>query len=311
MQPPFSYEYLNSVDSQVPSSFLHIHNTGVSRFFKRLLMMDALSVFKWTLPKHWDPDYFRFTLMGLGWCAIFKTNLFGVIPQYAALSGYNVFYRPTRAIITNPLINSRDLTINQNCTILKMSPDYKGVADVVDYYGDLLALCYESLSVNILNSRLAYVIGVASKAEAETFKALYDEIASGRPAVIKRETKTNAQFKPSLADNWETLQQNIGQNFIAPEMLDSLNQIRDEFLTIIGIPNLSERKKERVNTIDSQRNTFETESKVEIWLEELKEGIDRTVKMFPELKGQFSVERRFKVEEVKPDESKIQPDGTV
>lgn len=293
MKPPFTYDYLNSVDSQIPNSFLHIHNTGVSRFFKRLLMLDTLSVFEWKLPESWDSDYFRFVLMGFGWICIFKTDQFGIIPQWATLSGLNVFYRPTRAIVTNPLINSRELDINRNCVILKLSPDYKGLADVVDYYGDLLALCYESLSINILNSRLSYVIGVNSKAEADTFKVLYDEIASGKPAVVRRENKINQNLGKSFNDQWQTLLQNIGQNFIAPEMLDSLNQIRDEFLTVIGIPNLSERKKERVNTIDSERNSFETKTKIDLWLEELQDGIDKAVKMFPELSGNLSVKKRF------------------
>lgn len=296
-RPPFTYDYLNAVDSQIPNSFLHIHNTGVSRFFKRLLMLDCISVFDWTLPEHWDADYFRYVVMGFGWAVIFKTNLFGVIPQWGTLSGMNVFYRPIRAIVTNPLLNSRELTINKNCVILKLSPDYKGVSDIVDYYGDLLALCYESLAVNILNSRLAYVVGVNGKAEAETFKALYDEIASGKPAVVRRETKSAGQLGKSFSDQWETFLQNVGQNFIAPEMLDSLNQIRDEFLTVIGIPNLSERKKERVNQIDSERNTFETKTKIDLWLEELQKGIDQSIQMFPELEGTFSVKKRF--EEVK------------
>lgn len=292
-RPPFTYDYLNAVDSQIPNSFLHIHNTGVSRFFKRLLMLDCLSIFDWTLPEHWDPDYFRYVIMGFGWCAIFKTNLYGVIPQWCTLSGMNVFYRPYRAIVTNPLLQSRELTINKNCVILKLSPDYKGVADIVDYYGDLLALCYESLSVNILNSRLAYVIGVNGKAEAETFKALYDEIASGKPAVVRKESKSTGQLGKTFSEQWETVLPNVGQNFIAPEMLDSLNQIRDEFLTAIGIPNLSERKKERINTIDSARNTYETRTKIDLWLEELQEGIKQSIKMFPELNGKFSVKKRF------------------
>lgn len=308
--PPYTYEYLNSIDSQIPNSFLHIHNTGVSRFFKRLLMLDCLSIFKWTLPDNWDADYFRYTLLGLGWVAVFKTDLFGVIPQWASLSGYNVFYRPTRAIVTNPLIYSKDMEIGRQCSIIKLSPDYKGLADIVDYYGDLLALTYESLSVNLLNSRLAYVVGVSSKSEADSFKALYDEIASGKPAVIRRESKTNANLGKTFSDQWETLLQNIGQNFIAPDVLDSLNQIRDEFLTIIGIPNLSERKKERINTIDSDRNSFETKSKIDLWLEELKEGIDKTIELFPELKGKLSVEKRYKIKEGEINESENVSTGT-
>ena len=90
--PPYQYSYINSNYAETPQAFLRIHNTGVSRFFRKYLMQDALSVFKWKLPENWDPDFFRYVLMGFGFVAVFKTDLFGVIPQNCTLSGYNVFY---------------------------------------------------------------------------------------------------------------------------------------------------------------------------------------------------------------------------
>lgn len=298
---PFSYNYLNQVNSQTPQAFIRIHNTGASRFFKKYLMQDALSVLKWTLPENWDADYFRYVIMGFGFCAIFKTDLFGVIPQHCTLSGYNVFYRPTKALIANPLIGSEELQINQNCVILKLMPDYQGIADLVDYYGDLMALTYESLAINILNSRLAYLIGADGKADADTFKLLFDEILSGKPAVVYRKKQTPSTLvKGAQAEEWQTLVQNLQQNFIAPDLLEALNSIRDEFLTMVGIPNLSERKKERVNLMDSQRNTFETQAKIDLWIDELQDGIDKAKNMFPEL-SMLAVEKRYKPEEMEVD----------
>ena len=296
---PFSYETLNAVSSSIPQSFIHIHNTGVSRFFKRYLLQDALSIFKWTLPENWDADYFRYILLGYGHCVVFKTDLYGIIPQYGQLSGYNVFYRPTRAIVANPLIKSRELTINVDCTLIKLCPDYGSLIDLVDYYGDLMALTYESLSVNILNSRLAYLIGVSNKSEAETFKAVYDEIASGKPAVFWRGKDIAKESKNAIgktADEWQTLIQNIKNTYVANDLLESLNAIRDEYLTHIGIPNLSERKKERVNIVDSERNNCETAAKISLWLDELRDSIDRTTEMFPELSGKLSVSLRFPID---------------
>lgn len=295
---PFTYEYLNQVNAQTPQAFIRIHNTGASRFFKKYLMQDALSVLKWTLPENWDSDYFRYVIMGFGFCTIFKTDLFGVIPQHCTLSGYNVFYRPTKALIANPLIGSEELQINQNCVILKLMPDYQGIADLVDYYGDLMALTYESLAINILNSRLAYLIGADGKADADTFKLLFDEILSGKPAVVYRKKQTPSTLvKGAPTEEWQTLVQNLQQNFIAPDLLEALNSIRDEFLTMVGIPNLSERKKERVNTLDSKRNTFETQAKIDLWLDELQDGIDKAKTMFPEL-SMLAVEKRYKPEEM-------------
>ena len=298
--PPYNYEVLNAVSGQTPQAFLRIHNTGVSRFFKRYLMQDAISIFKWTLPDTWDADFFRYCLFGFGFVTVFKTDIFGVIPQPCTLSGYNVFYRPTKCLVANPLLGSVELDINKNCTLIKLMPDYGSVADLIDYYGDLMALTYESLSVNILNSRLAYMIGVESKAEADTFKAVFDQILSGNPSVVYRRNKprTNANLsKIGSDDNWQVVLQNLKQTFIAPDMIDSLNAIRDEFLTAIGVPNLSERKKERVNVVDSERNTLETQSKIDLWIDELTECIDNAKSMFPEI-SMLSVEKRYKPEEI-------------
>lgn len=290
---PFDYKQLNETLGQTPQSFVHVHNTSIARFFKRYLLMDALSVFDWTLPDNWDADYFRYVLMGFGYVVVFKTDLFGIIPQFGNLYGYNVFYRPNRARVVNPLIRERDMQIGRECSLIKLTPDYGSVADLVDYYGDLMALTYETLAVNILNSRLAYLIGVESKAEAETFKSLFDQIASGKPAVFYRGKPATTTALKAQTGEWQTLLQNVGQNFIAPELLTALQSIRDEFLTHIGIPNLSDRKKERVNLVDSERNTAETAAKSALWLEELQAGIDQTLELFPELDGKLSVKLRF------------------
>lgn len=294
LELPFSYEQLNSHCGQVPQAFLHVHNTTISRFFKRYLLQDALSVFDWQVPDNWDKDYFRYVLMGFGHCVVFKTDLFGVIPQHASLYGYNVFYRPNKAMVANPLIQAKELRLGVDCTLIKLMPDWGSIADLVDYYGDLMALAYESMAVNILNTRLAYLIGVESKAEADTMKSIYDEVASGTPAVVYKGKQPST--KTAIRDNgrqWDTLLQNLKQVYIAQDLLDTLQGIRDEYLTHIGIPNLSERKKERVNTIDSQRNNIETKAKSQLWLEELQEGINETRAMFPELEGRLAVTLRY------------------
>ena len=118
LNAPFTYEQLNSHLGQIPQSFIHVHNTGIARFFKRYLLMDALSVFDWILPDHWDADYFRYVLMGFGHVVVFKTDIFGVIPQYGELYGYNVFYRPNRAKVVSPLIRERDMLIGKECSLI-------------------------------------------------------------------------------------------------------------------------------------------------------------------------------------------------
>ena len=51
MSAPYYYDYINKQNSTVKPSTVHIHNTGLSMFFKRYLLQRAISVFKWKLPE--------------------------------------------------------------------------------------------------------------------------------------------------------------------------------------------------------------------------------------------------------------------
>lgn len=291
MQPPFSYQFMNAVEGTIHPSFLHIHNTSLSRFFKQYLLQDVLSVFKFTLPDWWDADYFRYSLLGYGYVAVFKTDKFGVIPQQCNLTGYNVFYRPTKAMIANPLICGRELNIGRNCEIIKVMPDYSGIANIVDYYGDLMALTWEGITTNILNSKLAYIGFAGNKADAETFKKMYDRIASGEPAVIAR--KKSATITDD--DKFQLFTQNLQQNYIAPQMMESLRNIQSAFRAEIGIPDLSVQKKERLITAEATKTDIYTRAKSMLWLETMREGIEKAKARYPEI-AMLDVEFRFPLE---------------
>lgn len=306
MQPPFSYQFMNAVEGTIHPSFLHIHNTSLSRFFKQYLLQDVLSVFKFTLPDWWDADYFRYSLLGYGYVAIFKTDKFGVIPQQCNLTGYNVFYRPTKAMIANPLIGGRELNIGRNCEIIKVMPDYSGIANIVDYYGDLMALTWEGITTNILNSKLAYIGFAGNKADAETFKKLYDRIASGEPAVIAR--KKSATITDD--DKFQLFTQNLQQNYIAPQMLESLRNIQSAFRAEIGIPDLSVQKKERLITAEATKTDIYTRAKSMLWLETMREGMEKAKTKYPEI-GMLNVEFRFPLEGGEDDAGEAFSAGTV
>ena len=227
-------------------------NSATAAFFKRYLTHEALSVFDWKIPDNWDMDYFTLHLMLRGYVCVIDTPEYGIIPQQCTLAGRNVFYRPTTPVIANPLLpNLPTLTLGVNAELVRLTPDYAGLADTTDYYGNLMALCYETASVNIFNSKLSYVFPAKNKAESDTWKAMFDEIAKGQPAVFMR--------KSSSADltegtTWAPFSPDLRQNYITPEIMDTLHSIRDAFLTEIGIPAMSTRKKERVTVAEAHRN---------------------------------------------------------
>lgn len=144
-----------------------------------------MSVFEWDLPETWNKDYFLYVLYCWGYVAVINTDKFGVIPQGCGLKGYDVFYAPTHAVIANPLLSGiLEPRIGTQCELMKLQPDFSGILDLVGHYAEQMALASQSVSVNLLNSKLSYVFTAKTKALAESLKKMYDQIASGEPAVV-------------------------------------------------------------------------------------------------------------------------------
>ena len=294
---PAQYDYINLANAAQSPSTVHCRNTNLSFYFRRYLLQKAMSLFKWEIPEHWSKDYFLYILYCWGYLAVVNTDKFGVIPQACGLTGYNVFYQPTHALITNPLLTGTlKPQIGKQCTIIKLQPDYGGIMDIVGYYADMLALCSESVGMNLLNTHLAYVFTAGNKAAAESFKKMFDRIASGEPCVVY--DKTLKMDDGSKA--WEAFQQNLHEVYISSHVLFDMHNIKSIYLTIIGIPNANTDKRERLVTDEVNANNVETASKCALWLEQLQESVKKTNDMFG---TDISVDWRF------PDAYNIRPEG--
>lgn len=275
---PYMYDYINAKVSQHSPSTVHTKNTELQRFFARYLLQKAMSVFKWDLPETWDRDYFLYVLYGIGYIAVINTDKYGVIPQQCGLDGYNIFYQPKRALVTNPLLRGlRRLEIGTQCTLIKLQPDYGSVMDLVGFYADMMALTAETAGVNLVNSRLSYVFFGKNKNAAESQKKLFDNIASGDPATF---VDTSLYDVQSGNPSWIPFQQNVGQNYIAGDALADLRKWEMMFDTDVGIPNANTDKKERLISDEVNANNAEVTSKADLWLDQLQKSFAQTSKMF-------------------------------
>ena len=274
---PMEYSNQMLYNAAVSPSTVHCRNTNLQFYFRRYLMQKAISVFKWNIPDTWDKDYFLYTLYGYGYCAVIDTDEFGVIPQWGSLGGYNVFYHPTYVIITNPLIKEmKKPVIGKECTIIKLQPDYGSITDLVNYYADMLALCAESVGINMINSHVSTVFPATNKAAAESYKKMYDKISSGEPAVVVDKNLFSDTGEPT----WTPFQANLQQEYIADKILADMRKIESMFCTDIGIPNANTDKKERLISSEVNANNVETSTRCELWLENLKKDCERTNNMF-------------------------------
>lgn len=288
MSAPFMYDHINAATSQVNPSVMHASNTALTWYFGRYLTQKAIAVFDWKLPEEWGRDYMLYALYLFGHVAMVKTPEYGVIPQACTLSGYDVFYRPTRVLIGNPLIRDKEFKLHEDAELLKLTPDYGGIYDKIQYYASMMSLIAEDAGVNLFNSKLSYVFAATSKTSAESLKKMFDGIASGEPAVFADRKLYHDDGTPA----WETFQQNVAQNYITGELLEDLRRIENDFCTDVGIPNTNTAKRERMVVDEVNANNVETSATAELWLDTLHRCIDDIERTFPDMAGKIAVDWR-------------------
>lgn len=278
----YEYDFLNIYHGRRNPGTIHAASTELGAYFRRYLFQKAVSVFDIQCPETWSKDYFWYVLYGAGYIGILDVPGMGVIPQYCTYKGYNVFYQPKAFIVANPAINNGqtiERTLGEFGTgvLIKLTPDYCGIVDLVGYYADLMAVAAESMGINMLNSKLAYVFAADNQASANSFKKMMDQVNMGQPAVFIDKNLMDAEGNPT----WQTFAQDLRQNFITPDLMETMDKIERMFENEIGIPNTGgTEKKERLITDEVNANNVSTYSKAELWLENLRTGCEEANKKF-------------------------------
>ena len=162
--------------------------------------------------------------------------------------------------------------------------------DLINYYGDMMALCAEGAATNITNTKLAYVFAADHKGAAETFKKMVDQVLSGKPAIAVDKELFNEDGSP----RWTLFTQNLQQTFIADKIQMQLQAYQTEFLRSIGISAVGTEKKERLITDEVNVGNTECKTRADMWLETLKQGCDKVNAMFGDkLEEKLSVDWRY------------------
>lgn len=239
-------------------------------FYKERMLRKIFELFNFTVPEEWDLDYFRQHLFLDGYVGVTDTAL-GILALKCAASGYNVFERPTKLIFANPVLGNFDRIIGTDCEVIRLQYNWMGIMPILDKYAYLLAMCDSAVSVNLMNSKVAFIATAEGKAAAETIKTAYQQISEGNPFVCMSKDSVDSI-------SWELL--NVKNTFIGNDVSLLKQTIWNEFLTEIGIPNFNRDKRERMITDEVNANNAETAFSMSHWLETIRAGMNRANKMF-------------------------------
>lgn len=241
-----------------------------SMMHRKILERELLSQFQIDgMPEFWSSGYVLRNLFLSGFICITDTPL-GILPLQTGLTGYNVFAEPTECIIANPAFNKTlRRTIDDDCVLVKIFPDYGNFNDILDYYSFMLANCDSSIAVNTMNCKATNICECSDKATAESYKKAMDDIYSGKPGVF---------LKTGMASN--ITQPKVKENFVGKELLEVQKSIKNEWLTLIGVKSVNTLKRERLVTAEAESSSDMDDANVDIIRANITQGLEKANSMF-------------------------------
>lgn len=241
--------------------------------------------------KTWDMDYFKETLLFDGKVAITDTSK-GIIPQECGTYGQNVFYRPTNVRIANPILENIERTIGFDCTLIYLMDNkiYWNFSMLCDIFANKLAMCDSSIDVNLLNSKVAFLVNCEDKKQSDEAKMIFDKINAGEPAVFY---SSSANINKQM----ELYNRDVKGSYIADAIQTEKRAILNEFMTYIGINNMNVEKRERLLFDEINGNNDEIYCNMKYVRESVEKGVKETNEMFPGLNLKITFPFLKKLEE--------------
>ena len=227
----------------------------------------------------WDIDALKYALFFIGYMGVFESKKYGVVPQPGTIAGYGLQYQPTGFIVNTPYFQfGRPLRIGVECELIKLTPDYTGVFDIITKYASELKEIDTSIRAAARGSRFAYALIADSDKSARTLKAVREKIINGDDAIIDegiiRRNKADADQLP-----WYQFDRDLKQNYILGDLLEARRNTLIDFYREIGVRMLDD-KKERMITGEVAAGNAETFIRSEVWAEALKTSIAKVNAMF-------------------------------
>lgn len=282
MYGQYDYEFINNYNGgrSATGKVEYDYNTA---YFMRALWQRVISVIDFKLPKTWNMQYFKNVLFRNGFIGIIDTPKYGIIPQVCTLKGYGLYLQPTEIMVAQPLVNFSG-TIGENCELIKLTPDYIGIWDIVEHYARQCSTCYTSINVALENSRLAYLLLGKNKQACETLKVIAERISAGESLIVVDKVLTDELNGDSLF--FET--HDVKNSYIVDKLLSDLTTIINSFDNEIGIATV-DSKKERYISDEVEAQTSDSCARISTWKTCLEESFANVNNLFTDINISFKL----------------------
>lgn len=299
MYIPLNYDQINALAGSYNPSPVKAYNNKTFAYWERSLFQRACSVVVSELPDDWTgtvKDFLYYCLFRFGYLPIFERPEVGFTFQPAGLSGYDWYYQPTTAIVSNPLLSeSLELKIGKDCELLKLTPDFMGVWDIISYYAEKLSTLDNAINMSLINNKFAFILGARNKVAGQALKKMLDKINKGEPAVIyDMKLLNDPTDKEEPFQVWER-KGSLKDSYLTTEQLQDFQTIINSFDAEIGIPTIPYQKKERMVTSEADSRQNDSKARATIWIECLQSSAEKVKKLYPNITLNFKL--RYEQEE--------------
>ena len=245
--------------SKSPTDYANLETFETENIYQSYLLQIALNMFQYeNLPKSIDEFYLEYILQTRGFLIIVNDDIFGLTALECAMGGrINHYYLPTSFRGVDPTGElTKDYSLD-DVVLCKNSPLLVGTIPFINYYARELSLCSRTIDVNLDAQWTPYIIA-GDKRMKSMFQNFIDQVRKGVKTIF---TWTN--FDLNSINVLPTQ---------APWVAESVNVLKQsilrECMTLLGIDNANQDKKERVQSAEVNANNTQIIASRNIWLSE-------------------------------------------
>ena len=283
----FNERTINLLESiHVPNTYWLNKSSEYKYWFRSLLhKIDSSIIFR-GLPDKWNNDFLMLCLWSRGFVVVFESNRTALTDRYGPnvlfqpceLAGeLDFYYQPKAVTIANPYFNGT-LDIGKKAELLKLTPDFMGVFDILAYYSEKLAEISKGIDMGLINAKMPVILTASNEAQSNTLKKVYDKVQSGESLVVYKDLLDSDEIMPRKSP-FEAWTQDFKQTYIVHNLLEDMQLILNSFYMEIGLP-VANEKKERLVTTEADFASAQSQARISCWYETISECLRNINKSF-------------------------------
>ena len=256
------------------------------RFFTEQLARELSHMFVWEgLPSTIPKDYLERNLIRHGYVLFYEDDFIGHDVLRCEVTGYNRHNRPTHARTYTPNTSNEAVTIDRQLRYLseydEVENDFDPLKDgvlirnmeggqnaweIIDHFAERLVLAQMAFDTNLMYANIPYIFQTSSSDTRLSIEKMFEGLFSGEPFIIT----DNELF----VDNKDKAGEPTGIPFIAKDIFDVKNEIKQEFRQTVGIDTAGVEKAERVNTLEIESNEQHTQTVLQVMKEQREMAVE-------------------------------------